>query len=208
MSKNIQMIDTFIILAGGRGSRIGEDKPFLNLQNKSLIQILINKIIDVCNHIIIVSNNPDSYSSFPGEYDNKIHIVKDIEPDKGVLMGLYTGLMHSETLYNFVISCDIPFFKPELAQYFWELKEGYDIVIPKICNRSEPLHAVYSRNCIEHIERSLSQNLKRLICFHEYVKVRHVEQIEFDHLDPDLISFFNINTPSDYQKAKMLIENR
>ena len=138
--------------------------------------------------------------------NNKIQIVNDIQSDKGVIMGLYTGLVYSKTNYNFVISCDIPFFKPDLGEYLWNLKEDYDVIIPKLFKGLEPLHAIYSKNCIMAIEKSLSENKSRLISFHHYVKVRYVEENEICPLDPQLISFFNINTISDYQEAQGLIE--
>lgn len=194
-------MDTFIILAGGKSTRIGTNKAFLNINNDFFIQILINKIINLGKNIIIVTNNINLYSFIQ---NNKIQIIQDIQPDKGVLMGLYTGLEYSKTDYNFVISCDIPFFKPNLGQYLWNLKDGYDVIIPKLSTGLEPLHAIYSKNCIKAIKKSLAENKSRLISFHADVMVRYVQENEILTLDPQLISFFNINTMSDYQKAQEL----
>jgi molybdopterin-guanine dinucleotide biosynthesis protein A len=67
-----------------------------------------------------------------------------------------------------------------------------------------PMHAVYSKNCVEAMRTRLLQNDLRAIGFHDLVRVRIVEPAEVDRFDPQHLSFFNANTPEDLETARAL----
>ena len=92
---------TGIILAGGKSSRMGEDKGLVLLNGKPMIQYVIEALKEVVSDIIIISNNA-SYNKF------RIPVYADLIKDKGPVGGIYTGLYHSTTELNFCISCDVP----------------------------------------------------------------------------------------------------
>ena len=78
------------------------------------------------------------------------------------------------------------------------------MVVPRIGNRSQPLHAVYSRDCLAPIEHMLQQKRLRATDLLQRVNVRYVEEMEINRFDPEHLSFFNINTKADLERAKTL----
>ncbi len=151
-----------IILAGGKNSRIGTNKAFLKIEEKMIIEIIIENFKTIFDEIIIVTGSANEYiSALQPKIVKKIKFIKDIFPDKGSLGGLYSGLINSKNKNSFVVGCDMPFLNIKLIQYMITLKNSFDIIVPKIKNNYESLHAIYSKECIEPIEKQLKQdNLK------------------------------------------------
>ncbi len=119
------------------------------------------------------------------------------------MMGLYTGLENSSSDYNFVTTCDTPFLKIELVQYLIENVDGCDAFVPEWHGMIEPLCTVYSKKCIPYIEKLLDQG--RVRAFFKYVNVKFVPEKILKKIDRRGLSFFNVNTVKDYEKAlKML----
>ena len=191
-----------IVLAGGKGLRLGRDKTLETFSNTSLLERVVSNLRLFNSDIIIVTATKQSlpqFISYP-----KLRIVADIYPGKGVLGGIYTGLVASDSLYNLVVACDMPFLKQALLRYMVRLAEGFDLVLPRLGDMIEPLHAIYSKNCLAAIENLLrGDNLKVTELF-TLVKVRYVEAEEINQFDPKHLSFFNINTEADLKTAQEL----
>ncbi|MFC2032541.1 molybdenum cofactor guanylyltransferase, partial [Chloroflexota bacterium] len=130
--------------------------------------------------------------------------ITDIYPGKGSLGGVYTGLTASDSFYNLVIACDMPFLNQSLLKYMMQLSVDFDVVVPRLGNMVEPLHAVYSKACLMPIESMLKQGKLSVFKLFTQVKVRYVEAEEIDRFDPEHLSFFNINTKADLERAKKL----
>ncbi len=107
-----------------------------------------------------------------------------------------------------VVACDMPLLNLNLLRYMILLSANFDVVIPRIGGKTEPLHAVYSKACIEPIASLLRRNELRIIGFLSQVQVRYVEDHEVDIFDPEHLSFFNINTQDDLMLAQELIRRR
>lgn len=195
------MIDnvTGIILAGGKSSRMGEDKAFLPFPEKSLIEILIDKLSFIFKDLIIITNKLHLYEKYG------IKTYCDILKERGPLGGIYTGLVSSEDMHNFIVACDMPFLNRDLIQYMLGEISDYDVVIPERNDRLHPLCAVYSKNCIKPIEKGLSKNNLKITDFLKYVKTRIINEKEIAQFDLDNSSFVNINTPKDYCRLKDLV---
>ena len=143
--------------------------------------------------------------SFPElETRNKIVKVSDIYPGNGSLGGIHAGLTVSSSFYNLVIAADMPFLNQSLLRYIFEVSDGFDFVLPRIKTYFEPLHAVYSKNCIEPAEFIIKQGRKVIVDLFNYVKVRYVEAEEIERFDPKHMSFFNINTREDLELARKI----
>jgi len=158
-----------VILVGGKSSRMGTNKAFLELKGKTFIELQIELLREMFDEISISANTPSEY-----EYLN-LPIFKDIYPGKGPLGGIYTSLINSSSLHTFMLACDMPFVGPELIKHLKDLTKEYDVVIPKSENGLEPLHAFYSKNCIEPIKRELDENNLRIRSFFPQVNVKIVE---------------------------------
>lgn len=192
-----------IALAGGKSTRLGRNKLTEIVGDKTLFSRVISNLALFESEIIVVTSDP---SNIPRDIDNpKITIIKDIFPDKGSLGGIYTGLASSKTFYNLIVAGDMPFLNHELLSYFVSQVEGYDLVAFNKDNKFEPLHAVYSKNCIAPLENMLQQSNVRIIELLKLVKARMIIQEEIDRIDPGHLSFFNINTDGDLKTAREIV---
>lgn len=183
---------TAIILAGGKSSRMKSQKAFLRLGAKAIIEELLLRLEKKFPRLLIIANEPEKYMKFG------IEVVSDILPEKGPLGGIYTGLVKSESLYNFVFACDMPLVNPDLLDYMVDRIEGADIVVPKWQDKFEPLHAIYSKRCIEPIRVQLEKDDLKISNFFSRMNVRIIEQEELERFGHRETSFLNINTPQEY----------
>ncbi len=194
---------TSIVLAGGKNLRLGRNKAFEIIKEKSIIDRIFERLESISDHIIVVT----SWSQFDIPINNKAEVAADIYPDKGPLGGIYTGLITSTTKVNIIVACDMPFLNTELLQYMIEILEGCDVVVPRLENGMiEPLHAVYSKSCLSRIDERLAANKLSIHGFLDDVSVRYLEEEECRKIDPCLTSFFNINYQTDLDKAYKIAE--
>lgn len=193
---------TSIILAGGKSLRLGYDKVLEKVGNASLLEQVISRLDSFSDNIIIVTAKERTFE--PLASHPKIKIISDILPGQGSLGGIYTGLVESESFHNLVVAADMPFLNEPLLRYMIEASDGFDFVLPRVNNLYEPLHAVYSRNCILPIETIFKNGRKVIIDLFDHVKVKFIEAEEVDRLDPHHLSFFNINTKEDLEKARKI----
>jgi molybdopterin-guanine dinucleotide biosynthesis protein A len=184
---------TCIILAGGKGSRMGLNKSFIKIAGIQLFDYVYSKCQDIFQEVIIVTNKSLQLSF--SEY--QAHIVIDDIPGAGPLGGLYTGLIKASNYHTYCVACDMPFLQPELIIHLAEKRFDYDVVIPKTKEGLEPLHAFYSKRCIEPIKNFLERSDFKLTKFLSEVLVKYCEEEEIKKIDPSLISFTNVNTKND-----------
>lgn len=196
---------SLIILAGGNSTRVNS-KPFLKLGDKTLIEIIINKINNIFNEIIIVTNEIEKYNSTNSIKNNlRIKVMSDIIKNKGPLSGIYSGLTFSKESYNFVLACDMPFVNINLIKYMKDIT-GFDAVVPKNNGYIEPLCAVYSKSCLPIIKNQLEKNELKIKKFIDKITVKYVGEDVIEKFDKGLC-FFNVNTGEDFDEAKELYKN-
>ncbi|MFC1918046.1 molybdenum cofactor guanylyltransferase [Chloroflexota bacterium] len=191
-----------IILAGGKGSRFGQDKILEAVGHRSLLEQVISCVSPLSKGIIIVI----AEERFVPEViiPQTIKVVSDIFPGKGPLGGIYTGLTASDTIYNIVVASDMPFLNPALLRHMVQVAPGYDLAIPRVDGFVEPLHAVFAKSCLPPIEKMLERRIFSVNQLLKEVKARYIDAEEIDHYDPEHLSFFNINTRADLVKAREL----
>ena len=181
------------ILVGGKSSRMGSNKAFLELKGKTFIELQIELLREIFDDIFISANTSSEY-----EYLN-LSIFKDVYPGKGPLGGIYTSLINSSSLHTFMLACDMPFIGSELINHLKDLTKEYDVVIPKSEKGLEPLHAFYSKKCIDPIKRSLEEDNLRITSFFPHVNVKIVELDNLNLSDSFKNSIKNLNTRDDYE---------
>jgi molybdopterin-guanine dinucleotide biosynthesis protein A len=195
---------TSIVLAGGKGGRLGRDKTLEKVGRHTLIQRIMDCLVLICDEIVVViaPGQPEPSLSI------KARVVVDLYPGRGALGGIYTGLVASDSFYNLVVACDMPFLNPSLLRYLIQVSPGFDVIIPRDREgKLEPLHALYSKNCLAPINKQIQQGELKLDGFLGQVKVRYVDETETDEFDPKHLSFFNINTPDDLRRARAIVED-
>ncbi len=189
---------TGIVLAGGENKRMGVDKAFLEVAGSPIIEHVLRALGSIVHRIIIVTNSPERYLAY------EARVVADRLDQRGPLTGIYSGLSISESEYNIVVACDMPFLNAGLLAYLMELAPGYDAVVPIFEERAEPLHAVYSKSLLPMIEKRIREDDRRLQGIFERANVRYVAENEISRFDPERRSFINLNTPQQYKEATCL----
>lgn len=187
---------TGIILAGGAGRRIGRNKAFLELDGRPLIEIVIERLTQVCAEVLIVASDGHPYAGL------SLSLVEDRFRGVGVLGGLHAGLEAAAYPLVLAVGCDMPFLNPDLLRAFLGWIEGFDVALLRQGEHVEPLHAAYRRTCLPAIEAVIRAGERRIISFFPHVRVRYVtpeEAVAFDH---DLRSFRNVNTPEEWEAVQ------
>ncbi len=185
-----------IILAGGKSQRMGKDKAFIRIGEKPIIETITDLFQKLFKETLIVTNRKDSYGYL------RVGVYEDICPDLGALGGLYTGLFQATFLNSFAVACDMPSLNAGVINYLCQKAEGYDVVVPRTDDGFQPLHALYSKRCLEPIRTVLRDKKTRIFDFYPLVRVRVVEAREFLSIDPEMQSFVNINTPEELNRLK------
>ncbi|MBN1150988.1 molybdenum cofactor guanylyltransferase [candidate division WOR-3 bacterium] len=179
-----------VILAGGKSTRFGSDKAFAKFGDSTLVESVFYCLKKIFENIIIVTNNPGHFPRFDAL------IVKDRVAGKGPLGGIYTGLKMSISPRIFVFACDMPFLNEGFINYMISIDKG-DVIVPKIGCFTEPLHAIYSLSCLEHIEKQLLVNDNKIQNFFGKVDTVYIAEKTSRKFDPELKMFFNINEKKD-----------
>lgn len=198
-----------VILAGGLNTRFsGENKAFFSINGKMVFDCLYDLFNDLFEETILVTNDPLPF------LDWDIHIVTDMFQIRSPLIGIHAGLFAAKFPYIFAAACDTPFLKKELIEAIVEeIEPSFDVVVPETPDGFQPLCAVYSKQCLKVLEPHLAEQkcnpnggevfqkgLKIQYLFQK-VRVKMLTAKTLREKDPDLISFFNVNTPDDLAKA-------
>jgi molybdopterin-guanine dinucleotide biosynthesis protein A len=199
-----------IILAGGKGNRIGGDKPLIQLNDKPLVVHVIEAVEKLTDEIIVVTSN-DLEDLFRELLPDNIVVLPDLIMGRGPLVGLYTGLRFIRSEWAFVLPCDSPFLNEELLRFLIDKSSGMNAVVPIWPNGYiEPLHSLYRVSAtLEACERVFAHNsfkISEMITKLDPVYFVPVERLK--RFDPELLSLLNINSEKDLEKARDLISGR
>jgi molybdopterin-guanine dinucleotide biosynthesis protein A len=182
---------TGVILSGGKSVRMGQNKAFIKIEGIPIINRIYILFKELFEEVMIVTDQKELFTNFDS------NIFPDLLPNMGALGGLYTGIFYSTYHYSFCVACDMPFIKKPLVQYLIENIRNEDVIVPRTTDGLQPLHAVYSKNCLGPIKRVIDQGKYKIIDFYDLVKVKILEQKDFASLDPLRESFINVNTPKE-----------
>lgn len=187
---------TGIILSGGKSIRMGENKAFIEIEGMPIIKRIHSLFERIFEEIIIVTNEEELYRTLNAK------ICSDLFQNGGVIGGLYTGLFFSSLPYSFCVASDMPLLKESVIEYLIRNMEDYDVVVPRTKDGLQPLHAIYSKQCLDPIKIIIAQKKHRIIDLYEMVRTKIIEEYEFISLDPERESFININTPEELLRIK------
>ena len=157
-----------IVLAGGKSRRLSVDKALLELDGELLLQRIVHSVGTISDDLLVVGNEREELAHVSAR------IVPDAWPGAGPLGGVYSGLQAMLHWHGLVVACDMPLLNLELLRYMVTLSEGFDVVIPRIGEKTEPLHAIYSKACLQPIESLLHRGELRIIGFLSQGRVRFV----------------------------------
>lgn len=211
----IRPATTGIILAGGRSRRLGIDKTTLpwpppaapeaprqrgsdlppEAGGQTLLDATGAKLAQVCDEVLVVA--------YRGERPIPYRVVPDLYAEGGSLGGIYSGLAAAAAPFALAVATDMPFLSLPLLRWMLGQPRDYDALVP-VREEPEPLHAIYSKACLEPMRRRLDAGRLKIAGFFEDVRIRYVDAATLAALDPRGLSFFNINRPEDLERARQL----
>jgi molybdopterin-guanine dinucleotide biosynthesis protein A len=181
---------TGFILAGGKSSRMGEDKGLIQFQGKPMIEYTLNVMKQCCDQVIIVSNNPE-YEQFG------VTVIEDQIKDKGPLAGICTALSYSQNPTNLILTCDSPFVNKGLIEALISSKKA-EVTLPIYEGQLYPLTAVYQKSTLEYLQTQLDLNNLKV---KDVIKMLNIHLVEVKNQSPFFTENLleNINSKKDLQ---------
>lgn len=187
-----------MVLAGGHSSRMGRDKAFLSLGGRPLVEHVLDRVAPLSDDILLVVRHVERFQHLP------FRLVEDRPGPRGALTGLVSGLREARHEWALAVACDMPFLNVDLIRHMVLLAPGHDVVVPQIGGYLEPLHTLYRRTCLGPMEDLLRQGEQKVIAFFPQMRVRVVDERDLEALDPRRLSFWNVNTPDDWERTQQL----
>ena len=181
------------ILAGGQSRRMGFNKAFLELEGSTVIARAVHVMTAVFSSPAIIANDTTLYGHLG------LPVYPDIIKDAGSLGGIYTALYHSKD-YAFVVACDMPWLDPGCIRRVLDNVDGEDCVIPFISGRLHPMHAAWSKGCMNEIEAMINQGNLRINDLLKRLKIKRLTEEYFGGL-PIERSVENVNTRQDLERT-------
>ena len=199
-----------ILNAGGQSRRMGSNKALLPVGGMPLIQHVALRLLPLVDDRLLVIGNDPAVQAAVQVSRPTVHLA-DAWPDAGAAGGIATGLAQVEG-WAAVVACDLPLVRPEIFRHLLALAQEpgldgqpWDVVVPVVDGREQPLHALYHRRCLPALHAQLAEGRLRVNYFYDQVRVRRVSEEELRGLDPNLHSFVNANTPDEWRRALDLL---
>ena len=191
-----------VILSGGLAARYdGAEKSFLEVGGIRILDRIYKIYRELFDEIILVTNSPEKFLAWD------LLIVTDLFPIRSSLTGIHAGLFYMTNPYAFFSACDTPFLKKEMVEtVIGKIEAQIDIVMPETSAGFEPLCAAYSKRCLEAAQNNLEQNKLKITRTFRKSRIKTISEKALRKIDPELRSFFNINTPGDLRLAEEMVK--
>lgn len=190
---------TGVIQAGGKSTRMGgRPKALIELGGRRIVERVVAALAPAVDDILIVTNTPELYT-FLG-----LPMVGDVYPDRGSLGGIYSGLRAAGEV-ALTVACDMPFLHPEVVRLVVSRAGEGDVVIPRVGNQLETMHAAYGKACLPHIEKRLLAGQLRIVEFFAGLQVVEIAEADVARFRDPGVAFMNVNTPDELERARALV---
>jgi molybdenum cofactor guanylyltransferase len=205
----IALQKTAVILAGGFSRRFGSDKGLVLLMGKPLVRHVIDKASPAVDEVLVVVSSEEQKKNFESIVGNEVKVIIDKDDSQTPLVGAITGFENSKGEYSLLLPCDAPLISTPIVQFLLDMCTNRHAAIPRWPNGYiEPLQAVYhTKSALTAAKTALKQghmNMRSMI--ENMTKVRYVSTIALEQLEPELVTFFNVNTPQDLKKAESFLK--
>jgi molybdopterin-guanine dinucleotide biosynthesis protein A len=178
----------------------GKNKAFLSVGGQTILDRLQTAFRGLFDDVLLVTKDPLEYLS------RDSRIVTDLLPTRSSLTGIHAALFHISAPHAFITACDTPFLRTGLIRVLLEeLEPKWDVIMPVTEQGNQPLCAIYSKRCIAPIEDQLKEGDPKILNFFPKMRVKEIPEERLRNADPDLVSFFNINTPEDLATAEQML---
>jgi molybdopterin-guanine dinucleotide biosynthesis protein A len=183
------------ILAGGRSSRMGRDKAFIELAGRTLLERVIDLAGSVTPNVRVVGPQE--------KFLTVARTIEDVFPGYGPLGGIHAALTYTETALNLILAVDLPFIERDFLVYLTSqaTQTGALVTVARAAGRSQPLCAVYRREFVLTAEQALKKKTNKIDALFAQVETRVITESEMERMGFSSAMFQNLNTPEELQKA-------
>jgi len=185
-----------VIMAGGRSSRMKFNKAFADIGGRPAVQIIIDKFQGCFQETIIISNEPDLFTSFG------LPVYQDIYPYLGPVGGIHSALTNATYDNMFILGCDMPFMDMTLVKHMLARLDHHDSVVPEINSFLQPLAAAYNRSCLPIFSDCLQSNKLKLVRIFSDLDTLILKESELERFGDIRDLFFNVNDPTALAEAR------
>ncbi len=182
-----------VILAGGRSSRMGEDKALLEIDGTPMIRRLADLLLGLTDDVVISANSTERYAFL------NLPVVPDVFPDLGPMSGIHATMVRTSRPLLLALACDMPRIHPGLLRYVLDSSEGFDATVPVTADGSVyPLCGAYRVTCFGSLEHALKSKASglRLLLQQPALQVHFVSLKDGGYSDSDL---YNMNEYKDFR---------
>ncbi len=180
---------------------MGRNKALIDLLGKPVIRWTIDAVAPLTDDLFLVTNTPAEYRAF------NLPMVGDIHPGNAALGGIHTAIATAKHPWVFLLACDMPLVRADVITLLASLRDGVDVVIPRITPHPETLHAFYRKTCLPAIESRLAEKLLRVVGFFDTVRVRYVNADTIAAVTGNFDFLTNLNTPEDLELVLKILKN-
>jgi molybdopterin-guanine dinucleotide biosynthesis protein A len=184
------------ILTGGRSSRMGTDKAFLDFGAQTLVERALSIVATVCPQVAIVGD-PAKFSRFGA-------VIEDVYRDAGPLAGIHAALVQSSAELNLMLAVDMPFVSQNLLEFLFTCAASTDalVTVPRTGRGFQPLCAVYRTRFALAAEQALRAGKNKIDAAFAGLAIRVIEESELQGAGFSAQLFLNVNTPEDLRAAQ------
>lgn len=182
---------------------MGKDKallPFPGNEPLTFVEHIVALLVPVGREVILVAHDAQQAESYATL--QHVRIVTDQEPNRGPLMGFYSGLSatHPSSTRALVVAVDMPFIQPAMVTYLLSLATSDTIIMPFVQAAPQVMLAVYPRTILPIVAQCLREGRRGIRSLLEVAPVSYIEEAQLREVDPQLRSFINVNTPEEFQQ--------
>lgn len=189
---------TGVIMAGGRSSRMKFNKAFAEIGGRPVINVIINKFINLFDQTIIISNEPEQYATF------NLPTYSDVYPRLGPVSGIHSALYYANFDKVFVLGCDMPFMNMKLVEHMLDQLEDHEAAVPEINGYLQPISAAYSKRCLPVLTQCLDNKLLKLVLVFKELDTVRLKESELRSFGEIREMFFNINDSEALNEARIM----
>jgi molybdopterin-guanine dinucleotide biosynthesis protein MobB len=183
------------LLAGGRSTRMGEDKAFAPFQGGTLLEWMRNRLAPLFPHAFIVTREPSRFHNLG------LPVVNDALPEGGSAVGVYTAVLAAPTERVVCVACDMPFVTPRLVRALADGSRGFDVFVPRHGDHLEPLCAAYGKGTLAAYRGFIMAGGRRIFDIYGDLNTGYLDMDDGHHGDPERL-FVNVNTPAELEAAR------
>jgi molybdopterin-guanine dinucleotide biosynthesis protein A len=198
-----------VILAGGLSKRFGQDKCLIRLADKPLLLHAVNRVSSVVDEIAVVVGSVSQKAVFSDLLESKAKVFVDKCDMRSPLIGVLTGFESINAVHSLLLPCDTPFVSKQIASLLLDLCVGKGATIPRWPNGYiEPLQSSYHvKSAVKAAQKALDEGKLNLSSMINNIRgVRYISTVVLQQFDPELLTFFNVNTPSDLKRAESILK--